>query len=190
MIYSSPACDLKSYSSVARLSNTLDDYEEIKTRMQQIIKMEANHVNPEISIKKLFLQLVLMIEQLELVRRRDIQEQLGVTNNYVNNKIIILRNFNLVKLDRFGVRKTRKFNLFMRAWRREDGIEEMLSNTLKTLSKNAENSIHKDMQHLHGEGFSTGSDDEFESEVIEKEKRRPYNYVKNLGSSQVSDAPW
>lgn len=190
MIYSSPACDLKSYSSVARLSNTLDDYEEIKTRMQQIIKMEANHVNPEISIKKLFLQLVLMIEQLELVRRRDIQEQLGVTNNYVNNKIIILRNFNLVKLDRFGVRKTRKFNLFMRAWRREDGIEEMLSNTLKTLSKNAENSIHKDMQHLHGEGFSTGSDDEFESEVIEKEKRRPYNYVKNLGSSQVPDAPW
>jgi hypothetical protein len=43
---------------------------------------------------------------------------------------------------------------------------------------------------LHGEGFSTGSDDEFESEVIEKEKRRPYNYVKNLGSSQVPDAPW
>jgi len=127
ILYSSPACNLKQQSQQARQKNNLDDYEKIKKSFEEVIQQMQVSQNKYYRECNPFLQMILIVHQVGTVRQNDVADQIGVSRNWVQRRLAILQSFNLLEINRYGYKTTRKFNLFMREWRMNEQVERMLS---------------------------------------------------------------
>lgn len=125
-IYSSNSCNLKQRSKMSRRKNTLEDFDKIRECFEMIIKHSKDSPNQQYAQQNHFCQLLLLIQQLEFIRKRDLQEQLAVTLTWVQRRIAVLQAFNMVEICRSGYKLTRKFNLFMQEWQEDEDVRSML----------------------------------------------------------------
>ncbi len=125
-IYSSTACNLKQRSKQSRRKNALEDYEKIRDNFNQIIENAKSNRSKFYREGNHFVQLLLLLQQLEYIRKKDLREQLNIKLPWVQKKVAILQSYSLLEVSRSGYKTTRKFNLFMQEWQQEAGIEEML----------------------------------------------------------------
>jgi len=125
-VYSSTACNLKQRSKQSRRKNALEDYEKIRDNFNQIIENAKSNRSKFYREGNHFVQLLLLLQQLEYIRKKDLREQLNIKLPWVQKKVAILQSYSLLEVSRSGYKTTRKFNLFMQAWQQEPGIEEML----------------------------------------------------------------
>lgn len=136
-IYSSSACNLKHKSKQAKSKNTLEDYEKIKAAFERAIESSKHSPNRVYQVSNHFCQMLLLLQQLGSVRKRDLAEQLGLSQNWVGRRIAVLQGFNMIEMSRNGYTVTRKFNLFMRRWQSEEDVEKMLDSVMEEIGKNA-----------------------------------------------------
>lgn len=136
-IYSSSFCNLRQRSKHSKKRNTLDDYEKIKKAFEGIVSQSKFSANPVSRSSDHFVQLLLLIQQVEHIRKRELKEQLGVSMRWIQRRIALLQAFNLLAVHRNGYKATRKFNLFMQQWQKEEGVEEMLDDIQTKLGTTA-----------------------------------------------------
>lgn len=179
LFYSSPACNLRQVSKLARRKNMLEDYDKIKTNFEQIIEHTRRSPNPEYAAAQHFLQLVLLLQQLEYIRKKDLKEQLGVSLMWIQKRLSMLQAYNMVEVYKNGYRTTRKFNLFMREWQQERGVEKMLEEVHSHLGSTAGLNDHSN----EWLGIQTGDErDESDFDFSSKDskdgnRRREPDYV-------------
>lgn len=137
IIYASPACNLKQKSKHSKAKNTLEDFEKIKENFENAIERAKHSPSSGYSGSNHFCQMLLLLEQLNAIRKSDLADQLGVSPKWVRSRTAILQGFRLIEMGRYGYKKTKKFNLFMQRWREDEGIEEMLDNVYSDICKNA-----------------------------------------------------
>lgn len=136
-VYSSEACDLRQKSTQAKSRNTLDDFGKISKVLERLIKDEQEALNEQYRKSQPFCQLLLLLEQLDAIRKRDLSEQIGVRVRWIQSRMAVLQGFNLITLGRWGYKKTRKFNLFMKKWRGTEKINDMLDNVYEKVGSEA-----------------------------------------------------
>lgn len=137
VIYSSAACNLRQRSKQSKRKNTLEDYDKIKDNFELIIDNARNSPNPYYRDSYHFIQLLLLLQQLEFIRKRDLKEQLGVSLTWVQKRIATLQAYNLLEVSKSGYRTTRKFNLFMQIWQEEEGVEKLLDTVHSRIGETA-----------------------------------------------------
>lgn len=136
-IYSSPACNLKHYSADAKSKNTIDDYLDIKGFILRLLDSAEKHGTSKYKGSDLVLQMILTLERVSPIRKRDLTDQLGASPRWVQSKLAALLKFNLIEASRHGYKRTRKFSLFMMQWRDEPGIVERLDRAYSNVEEQA-----------------------------------------------------
>jgi len=134
-IYSSPACLLHQKSNQNRKRKTLSDFDEIREVFEETIKQAKDSSNQFFRDGNHFCQILLLIEQLESVKKRDLQEQIDMRSRWLGSNIATLQGFNLITSGRWGYKKTKKFNLFMQRWRQDQEIADMLEGVFLNVGK-------------------------------------------------------
>jgi hypothetical protein len=128
LVYDSPACDLAAMSGSHKQKNTLDgEFDKVKGVIQARIDRDSSSGNPDIRIRKPFLQMLLMIESIEFLQKRDFTDQLGVSHRWAGDRLTALLANNLIERRRHGYTRTRKFMIFMREWRQDSSVAKMLN---------------------------------------------------------------
>ena len=136
-IYVSPSCNLRQRSKQAKRKNTLEDFDKIKDNFDSIIQNAKNSPNAYYSNSQHFIQLLLLLQQLEYIRKRDLKEQLGVSMTWIQKRVATLQAYNLLEVSKSGYKTTRKFNLFMQQWQKQEGVEEMLDQVHSRIGESA-----------------------------------------------------
>jgi hypothetical protein len=135
VIYTSSACDLAQLSDIYKTKTTIgDDYDIIKSYFESKISRDRSNGDPVTRKKLPFVQFILSLEGNEYINKRDLCDQLSVGSGWVSDKITGFRAYNLVEQTRFGYRRTKKFNIFMKMWKRESGVKSMLNSVYKLAS--------------------------------------------------------
>jgi hypothetical protein len=135
VIYSATGCNLRQKSKQARQRNTLDDFEKILAAFNKAIAMGKSGTTDD----NMFAHMLLLLQQLTTVRKRDLSDQLAVNPKWVQNRMAILQGHNLVTSARGGYQTTRKFNLFMQQWALDPQVERMLEIVHKSSGERALN---------------------------------------------------
>lgn len=135
LIYSASSCNLRQKSKQARLRNTMEDFEKILAAFERAIAMGKNGDTDD----NMFCQMLLLFQQLTVVRKRDLADQLAVNPKWIQNRMAILQGLNLAVSARGGYQTTRKFNLFMQQWAQDPQVERMLETVHKQIGEKALN---------------------------------------------------
>jgi hypothetical protein len=135
--YSSSSCNLRQYSKNCGKKKSLKDYENIVETFTKITKHASNSPDRRWSEGKHFLQMILLLQQQQYIRKRDLSEQLGVSPNWVQKHVSILQMYSLIELSGGGYRTTPKFNKFMRQWQDDPEVDQMLEQVSEIVGKNA-----------------------------------------------------
>jgi hypothetical protein len=140
MIYSSPSCNLSHVSKISRLKVDLSDFDKIRDNFEAAIKQAS--YSPSLSYRNAnhFCQMLLLMESMEFTKKRDLVEQLGVSQRWLQSRVAILIGYHMIQLGPQGYSRTRKFNLFMLRWREDEKISQMLDNLHARLGETALNS--------------------------------------------------
>lgn len=135
IIYSSTSCDLDQLSEMCKSRNILDEsYGIIKSFFKNRILADKESSNPHARKTFPFIQLLVTLEKVEYINKREICDQLRVSATWFSEKITSLKAHNLIEHAKFGFKRTRKFLLFMKRWRKEDGIADMLNTVFERVS--------------------------------------------------------
>jgi len=110
-IYSHDNCGLDDYSEIMKLGSQLTDYEEIEKIFLEKWKREKFASNKE---KGNFPRLIQTLRVTETIRRDDLAEQSGCSNETVKRAVRLLKRFNLIDTTRDGYVKKAKFIKFLR----------------------------------------------------------------------------
>lgn len=134
-VYSSSNCNLKHYSKNSQKKKTLVDYETIVETFDEVIKSDKASTDRRWSEGQHFLQMLVLLQQQQFIRKADLADQLGVGKQWVQQRTSYLQMYDLIEMDRSGYRTTRKFNLFMRKWQEDPEIEEMFDGVNKRVGQ-------------------------------------------------------
>jgi hypothetical protein len=118
-LYSSMSCNLVQYSKLNRKRKRLDDFENIRQNFETFIKRTLSSGNDDFATQNYFCQLIVLLQQAEVFRTRDIQEQLGISMSWTRKYLNVLHGYNLIEQCKGGYKPTRKFNLFIQKWTTE-----------------------------------------------------------------------
>jgi len=113
-IYSHPNSGLREYSEIYRLKSQIHDYNEIK----QTFLHERDRERLRGYSRK-FELLLFLLKTNDLIKKIDLIEQLGMAEEWLKEKISLLRRFNLIDSEQGGYRKKPKFIRFLRALSRD-----------------------------------------------------------------------
>lgn len=138
VVYSSSACELDATSSRGQETHVLNDYTGVAESIDAAIMSDDTSSGMSSIPKRNFLQLMLMIDRLDSIRRNDILSRLGVRHDWLRAKLAMLMGLNLIEDSKYGIQKTRKWNLFIRQWRSEAPEKYRAMNDLHLeMAKNA-----------------------------------------------------
>lgn len=135
-IYSSEACALDKYSSLCKQRSVLESFDEIKESIEEVISIELDQASYGKNVSN-FLKMLLMIEKLDIIRKNDLRDALGVNGYWVRTRIEVLQSLDLLVVNKYGIEKTRKFNLFMSRWKSDERILEMITKMNKVIYSEA-----------------------------------------------------
>jgi hypothetical protein len=136
-IYSSDACDLHQMSNSCKSRNMLEDsFDSLSKLFISKIQIDSNSNNPKIRKTYPFIQLIVLLERVSSVNRRELCDQLSMNMSWVNEKISFLLAYYLIEQTRYGYSRTRRFNIFLKRWRKEPGISEMLDKVFMKIADN------------------------------------------------------
>lgn len=136
-VYSSTACNLKQHSKNSGKKKMLKDFDMIVETFEKLIDQAKCNPDKRWSDGQHFLQLIIMLQQQQKIRMRDLQQQLGVGIQWIQKHVAILQMYNLLEIVRGIYCTTHKFNKFMIRWQENDGIEEMIESVSEKLGKMA-----------------------------------------------------
>jgi MCM2/3/5 family protein len=167
VVYSSSECNLRQHSKISGRQKIMRDYDEIAEKFALVIKNYDNSRDERWREGQQFLQLLLLIQHQQAVRRRDLVEQLAVGPTWVQNHLAILLGHNLIKAYKNNSYvATRRFNLFMRQWQDNPEIEKRLEQVYEKVGKMA---IKADIHSMGGNsgygGNNYGNPDPFYGEA-------------------------
>lgn len=136
VIYGSSACDLGQLSDINKSKTVIDeDYSIIKAYFESNIAKDRGSGDPLIRRKLPFVQLVLALESSEYLNKREICDQIGVPSSWLSDKLTGLRAYNLIEVAKYGYKRTRKFNMMLKNWRKEPGVSSMLNSVYKVAAE-------------------------------------------------------
>ena len=134
-IYSDSACNLRSRSRQSRSRNTMEDFDKIRTAFEAVIHRAKTTIVGQDS-QDHFIRFLLYIQTTQQFRKREVSEHLTVGPNWVSKRLIILQSYNLIETSRNGAyRTTRKFNLFMQRWLKDEAIQRAFQEAQDRASK-------------------------------------------------------
>ncbi len=129
-VYSSSSCNLLQHSKSKRKRQQLntEEFDKIKTRFNCLIENARKSTNQEYADSNYFGQLLLLLQQQQDgVRIRDLKEQLGgISMRWLNRHLVVLRAFNMVEINNSMYKTTQKFNKFMLGWTQDTNVERMM----------------------------------------------------------------
>lgn len=126
LVYSSDACGLDKHSEISKQRGVLNEYDSIKETIEEVVESEINRTASGEGISS-FLRLLLCIEKNEAIKKRDLCEMLSVSNQWLRVRLDVLQVLDMIVMNRYGINKTRKFNLFMGKWKSNPDIIEMVN---------------------------------------------------------------
>jgi len=143
VIYSSNSCDLNQLSDLHKSKSTLgDSYLEIKAYFESRVVKDRSSGDPVIRERMPFIQLVLSLMSTEYLNKKDLCDSIGVGSSWISERITGLRAHDLLEQTRYGFRRTKKFNLFIKQWRKESGVSSMLSSVFKMISGSSKHDVN------------------------------------------------
>jgi hypothetical protein len=109
-IYRHDNCGLNDYSEIQRLGSQLVDYEEIEAAFLERSEREKH----DYQNSGTFTRTIYILRVSDTIRREDLAEQVGCSNDPIRKVIKLLKRFNLIDSGRNGYTKKPKFNKFLR----------------------------------------------------------------------------
>lgn len=156
LVYSSPACNLKQKSLNARKKVVLEDFERIKTAFEAALANARHVAGAMYSTDDLFLQMLLLLEHQESIRKSDLIDQLAVSGRWAQNKLAILQSLSLVEPTKWGYARTRKLILFLNKWREDAVIAEKFNGAFTRLGTQLR--LDDDPRNWNNDGCSESDD--------------------------------
>lgn len=117
VVYSSTTCELGDASQRNRSVHILDDYEWMLESFDEALKADSTSSSVPGAGENNFMHLLFTLDREESIRRNDLQRKIGVTNSWLRAKLSMLTGLNMIIDAKFGVKKTRKWFLFMKKWK-------------------------------------------------------------------------
>jgi len=135
VLYSSSSCNLKQHSRNSAKKKTLNGFEIIKETIENTIE-NAKH-SSDLHRKEgcHFLQMLIILQDQQKIRLRDMVDQVGVNMRWAKKHISILSTYNLVEVYSGNYKATRKFNLFMQKWMEDPVVDEMVQSVNEKVGK-------------------------------------------------------
>jgi predicted transcriptional regulator len=138
-LYSSRACNLRQHSKNSSKKKTLRDFDGVLETINKTIEHAKRQPDERWAKGQHFQQMLLLMQNQQYIRKRDLAEQLGVTVGWVQKSISILSMHSLVETHKGGYKITRKFNLFLQKWQEDPEVEKMLDQVQEQVGKLAMN---------------------------------------------------
>jgi hypothetical protein len=141
-LYSSASCNLLQHSKAKKKKSQMhpEEFEKIKSSFEELIKHSRTSPNREYAEANYFCQLLLLLQQQQEhgIRPNDLRQQLGgVSSKWVQQRMSLLKSFNLVDIKDSKLTTTQKFNKFMIRWTSDRAIETMLDEVYDKIGRNA-----------------------------------------------------
>jgi len=115
-LYSHQNCGLDEYSRISRLGSEISDYDAIREAFLEKRENEK-HAAKE---KETFPAIVFLLYTTKSIRREDLAEQAGCSEDTVKRAVKLLKRFNLIDSFKEGYVKKPRFNKFLRRFSAEE----------------------------------------------------------------------
>lgn len=126
-LYSSPDCNLRELSRQLGKLNRLTDFKGVREYLDTLIKDDMGRDNPFYRDTYPTLRMILLFQQVGRLAIHEAPMVLGATQDWVRKRCTQLQSLNLLRPgERNTYQPTRKFNLFMLEWRKDQEIDRLL----------------------------------------------------------------